>query len=361
MLAQCPCFESDQSDEHEYKGKGTARHDYYKGRIFELQPLPEPCPDYCADKERERLEPEEIESVDWAAGFTVMTAGSQQVMCEQKLFLYDDNFSPVFNDGGHLDAVAGNEIFDLKWRERDYGPQVAAYALMLMQSKGYETVTVYILFAERRRIQKLIFDRDSAASLVFGVVARSNDPNKQPTPCDYCGWCANRLRCKALNERVQAVVDGREDWKLGQYHASQINEPAEALKALHIARQVKKWCEGVEFHAKKICDLLTQEELAAHGFRWQDKKGRTFCADVLGAYNTLGLSAEEFLQACDLRLNTSKKYPDKKGAIELFAAKNGMKPTPAKKMVLAKLEPVLKRGEDSRSLVAIGDESTDES
>ena len=363
MLAQCACFESDST---EFAEAGTKRHKHLAARLavgnaprgctcIEDDPA-WLCPTCKLEDVEKNQSDEDTEGVEWAAEYITMMGS--EFDAEHRLTLYDDSWNEVFS--GTPDVVCGAEIFDLKWRERNYDAQMAAYALMLMQAKGYDKVIVHVLYAEPQRVQKLIFDEDSARRIVEPILAAAKDPNKQPTPCDYCGWCANRLRCKALLDRVQAVAAGREDWKLEQYHASQIETPEQAFRARKLAKQIIKWAEGVLYHTEKLADKMTPEQLREHGYEWKPKRGRQYCTDIFTAYELLGLDRELFAQACDLRLNTSKKYPDKKGISDIYKEKHELKLAPAKRVVLAKLEPVLKRGEDSRSLVEIGEESTDE-
>jgi len=349
MLQQCPCFESDST---EFAKDGNKRHDYLSVLLTGVSPL---LKDAIGNPMNGSLPPEEAEAVEWAADYIQMLINSDyQVDTEHKLSLTNEDFSEVMS--GTPDVVNGPVIYDLKWRERDYVAQMAAYALMLMQARDYQCVEVHLLFAERRKIVKLKFNWDSASKIVFDTIAAYRNPDKQPTPCDYCGWCANRVGCAALNERAKAVAAGREDWKLEQYHSSQIGQPVEMAKALKLARQLAKWCEAVEFHAKSM--VLAGAELP--GFRQQSKAGRQYCTNVAEAFTLSGLTQEKFLAACDIRLNTSKKYPDKQGLADIFAAANEMKKAPAKRTMLKKLEPVLKQSAPSISLVATGETETEE-
>ena len=66
------------------------------------------------------------------------------------------------------------------------------------------------------------------------------------------------------------------------------------------------------------------------------------------------------MRACDLRLNTSKTYPDKVGICDLAAKLNGMPLATARKRIKEKLAPVMKRGADGIKLVSLKGEQSDE-
>jgi hypothetical protein len=293
-----------------------------------------------------RFTDEDVEGVNWAYDYIVGHASiAFPLEVEKRLSLIGEDFKEVY--GGTPDAVAGFEFFDFKWRERDYIAQMAAYALIILSENDFEYVRAHVLFGDSQKAVVYQFTREEAYLIVSRVVRKATAPDREPTPCDYCGWCARKLTCSALNERAQAVAAGREDWKLEQYHSSAITSPVEMAKALRLARFLKKWCEAVEFHAKQMA-IVRGEQIP--GTHVAAKSGKQFCSAVGQAYELAGLAPREFLAACDLRLNTSKKYPDRKGLIDIYAAAKGIKKAAAKRELLKKLEPVLSRSNPSQSI-----------
>ena len=128
-------------------------------------------------------------------------------------------------------------------------------------------------------------------------------------------------------------------------------------------------CSMVSF-TPQIAKILKERDASAvslrtygvtvTGFELQTKKGKTFVSDIVEAFKLAGLPQEEFLKACALRMNTSKKYPDQRGVVDIYAALHGLKKAPAKRDLLKKLEPVVKTGADSVYLKAVGGEDETE-
>jgi hypothetical protein len=345
-LSECACFEPSASD---FAEAGTDRHAalraHFEGNDGALELLPE----------------EDAEGVRWAADYIRVKAplSDHPIRFEQPLSLILDDFSEI---NGTLDAVCHLDLFDLKWRERDYRAQLACYVLMRLQELGINaTITVHVLYAAFRRAEVFHLDETSARAIVLPIIDRALAPHPQPTPCSYCGWCANRLTCSALNERAQAVAAGREDWKLQTYHASKITSPAEMAKALTLARFLLKWAEAVNFHARQ---MAIQKGVSIPGYELKSKASRSSCADVLGAFHATGLSAEDFLKCCDVLLNTSKSNPDKRGLADVLKDNRSISKAAATRELKRILQPFMRTPKDQLYLKALndsGDEtSTDE-
>ena len=332
FLAQCPCWESSEGTGARDKDAGTLRHSLLKTM------LDNPDQKQFAV---EGLEPADVESVEWAAEYVRCHApmSDHPLRVEYHVNPMDAEFKPLFEHGGTLDVACGNVLFDLKWRERDYGAQMAAYALDMFQEHGFEEIIVHLLFGESKRAQVLKFTEAEALALVNGIIAKVNDPNKKPTPCDYCGWCSRRTTCPALLERANAVVAGRDDWKLDQWHASKIENAEQMGKALRLARQLSDWCESIEHHAKEMA--LKQGQIPV-GFKVQTRQGNRFVSSVTDAFPLVGLPQAEFLKACDVKPSS---------LFEAYAAFNGLKKATAEKEVERKLGDKMQRKPSTVSLV----------
>jgi len=331
FLSQCPCWVSDESHGGDWRDSGNLRHHVLSSMLDkrhgnqaeDLQMLPE----------------EERDGVQWAADYIDVHAPGldHQLHCERRLKLLDDNFNVVME--GTPDVVCGPELFDLKWRQRDYGAQMAAYAEMMFQENEWPEVRVHLLFAESKRAVTFVFTRAEAIALINSIIAKVNAPDRQPTPCDYCGWCARRLTCPALLERVNTVAVNREDWKLEGYHASEITSGQQMGKALKLARQIKDWCEGVEHHAK---EMAAKQGMIPEGFKIQTRQGNRYIPDVTQAYARAGLPQEEFLKACEVKFSS---------LVEATAGLHGIKKAQAERTVEEKLGDAIQRKSSSVSLV----------
>ncbi len=95
--------------------------------------------------------------------------------------------------------------FDLKTGQmRNYMEQMAAYALGNMEAMFADHWTCVLVFCDQRKTVTHEFTFEDAKRIVEDVVAGVLDVNKQPTACDYCGWCARRNTCPAV---VRPVAD----------------------------------------------------------------------------------------------------------------------------------------------------------
>jgi hypothetical protein len=265
------------------------------------------------------------------------------------------DFQPLFprdggmdDDGGTLDLECGPHLFDLKSRERDYWPQLAAYALALIQEHGYPEVHCHILFMVPRRYEVRTLTEADCLALIMPVI--ENAGRGEANPCDYCGWCAQQLTCPAKLAQVNAVVAGRPDWSLEQYHASQITTADEMGKALALASSLSKWAEAVKHFA---LEMVVNQGVVPTGYQIKPTKGKAYISDPAAAFQLAGLEQDVFLRCCDVRQNTSKKYPDKMGLADALARRDGLPLSKAKKQIKEKLSSVITTGKDGIKLVPI--------
>ena len=350
MLALCPCWESDGGRGQDYKDAGTSRHSALRA-LLENSPMPDGILD------------DDKDSAQWAADYIRLKSPTADfpLRCEHHVNPLDDQFEPLFENGGTLDASCGNQLFDLKSRERDYGAQMAAYALAIFQEYDFEFVEVHLLFTETRKIQVFKITEAEAVAVVNKITANVLNPQKQPTPCDYCGWCSRRVTCPALTSVARKVAAGYSDLEsVKSWHPSQMETGADLAVALNVWRTIlKKWGESLEYHA---LEAATKKGITIPGFELATKSGKTYVTDVPSAFKLAGLPQEEFLRGCQVRLVSSKTYKDQIGLIDIFKKFNGVeKSATAKRDLLKKLEPVVKKTKDSTYLKAVkGEEEESE-
>lgn len=331
FLSACPCWQSDGGNTE--TDAGTKRHQALK-RL--LTPDGIHVPDSSLD-----LPDADRDGVVWAADYIRCKAPMSEypLTVETRGYFIDRDFQRI---EGTPDVICGSHLFDLKWRERDYTAQMAAYALMMWEATpGIETITAHVLYGESKHFEVLTFDRESAEAIVQEVIDRANAADAQPTPCDYCGWCGKREECPALVKRVNAVVSGREDWELEQYHTSAIISAAEMGKALRLARHIADWCESVEHHAK---ELAVKSGLVPEGFKLQTRQGNRFIANIAECFARAGLPQDTFLSACEVKLSA---------LVEKAAYITGAPKAATERDLEAKLGDVVQRKPSTVSLVAI--------
>ncbi|HYE30261.1 MAG TPA: DUF2800 domain-containing protein [Methylomirabilota bacterium] len=324
-LAQCPCFESGPSSDD--AKAGTARHAalsaYLAGNDGPASQLPE----------------EDQEGIEWAAEYIRIHAdiASHPLRCEQPMTLLLDDWSEI---KGTPDIVCGTEIFDLKWRERDYLAQMAAYAWMRIQELPPGAgIKVHILFAQNRKAHVQTFDEHICRAIIQPIIDAARADDRKPNPCAYCDWCAHKVACPALQDRALAVAKGREDWQLEQYHTSQITEPTEMAKALVLAKLVKKWAEAVEHFA---AEMVVKQGKQIPGWRLQEKAGRRQCIDLQGAYTATGMPLDQFLPCCQITFGDLE---------EAYAKYHKVTKSAAAKEIKTKLAPFVEQGNPSQFLV----------
>ena len=336
MLAACPCWTPDESRGIKDKDAGTQRHEYL--RLLLTDP---------AKAAEMRDDVDGADTVDTFAEYVKVKAPTSDypLRCEFHVDpQYAADFKPIFENGGTLDVSCGTELFDLKTRERDYYGQMCAYALAIFQEYGFDRVKVHLLFAATGKWKTYSVTEAEAEKEVLRIVLTVTDNNRKPTPCEYCGWCSQRLFCQQSTVREIAV--GYSDLeKVKTWHPSKMETADEIAISLWVARNVlKHWLASVEFHA---LEAAQKKGMSLPGFELTTKAGKQYVTSTAEAFALCGLPQSDFLSACEPRLNTSKTYPDKVGIIDLYAKVNGLKKAQAKRSLLEKLAPVLKQGKDS--------------
>jgi hypothetical protein len=324
MLRQCPKFEGATS---EYAYAGTERHqkfaDYWRG----------------LDNALDDLDEDSQENMEWAVDYVTTHAANRDYTLE-----IEQKRSAVLPDGrkieGTPDLVCGPDIFDLKWRFRDYGPQMAAYAYMVLDEGKFPEVTTHILFANNQVARSRKWTVDLCWAVMHDIITNAESEWAAPTPCEYCGWCAKKLRCEALIQQVNIALASNPEWDLEQWHSSEITNAKQMGQALKIARTLSDWCESVEFHAK---ELATKQGIIADGFTLLSRSGKRFITDISGAFQATGLPQPEFLKACII---------NPKPLEEIYAKFHGMKKAPAARDLAVRLGPLIQRKPSVNMLVA---------
>ena len=338
FLAACPCWVSAEDRGEQDKNDGTLRHHAVAHAL-------------AGDRtELEALDSEDSEKVEWALEYIKTHSPDGHVMLiEQRISVLNDEFEEI--TVGTPDVSCGNQLFDLKWRERNYREQMAAYALGMMQRDGWPEVRCHVLAAWNKKAEVFTLSEDEAFDIINNVIREANHYDAKPVACDYCGWCAKRLTCPALTNPVQQIVDARDDieqlqksqfgiWLASGAHASQLNDAAVAGMVLKIAKRVGEWSEAVEHHCK---ELAIKQGIIPLGFKLQTRHGNRFISSVVEAFARAGLPQEEFLPICEIKLTA---------LVEKFAAINGMKAKQAERTVEEKLGDIVQRKPSTVSLVA---------
>jgi hypothetical protein len=161
----------------------------------------------CADESALQTLPDEdaVSAVCWAVDTARILAGDAYLEANEENLRIE---AACMTGTADLLCEGRNWSADLKTGQvRNYREQQAAYALGFMDRFFIEEWTVYLLFCDERKLERLHFTREEAEEIIREVKARRFDPLSVPTPCGYCGWCASRWKC---SQRLETVA-----WYLG--------------------------------------------------------------------------------------------------------------------------------------------------
>lgn len=332
-LAQCPFFSSTEAGKTEMLDRGRDRHEAFAALVTG-QPY-----DFW-----DALSAEEQESVTWAAEYVQMTRTDAPIKTEREISIQMVNDAEYLWYTGHIDATDETaNIWDLKWRWRNYREQLNAYALGLMEELNLERVKVHVLYGECQKAASweiTLAEAEAESDTIIDEVIQGQQGMSRPRACDYCGWCANQPVCPEMTNRAEAIRAGREDWALEQYHASDIDDPEEMARALKLAREIKGWCESVEFHAK----MLYQKTGALPGFTGKMRAGRRSISDLSKACALSGIPPEKFISVCSAPIGKLQ---------EIYRAERGSEYTSkaaSDRAFLAAVESVIEKAEDTLTL-----------
>lgn len=259
-----------------------------------------------------KLPPEDIEAAQWGAEKLRELGGLHHVETREEFLAMAVPWLSVI---GTADAVcrAGRWVADIKTgAQRDYSGQLAAYALACMNDAFCNEWTAHVVYVDQRQVRSYRFTRDEAEEKVRTTIERATSGEAEPTPCDYCSWCAHRPTCRALVRQstealalvaspgaslegiLQRILASPEElsafaanWKTAERF---IAEPAlEALKArLSAGEDIPGWrtttTTGREYvEAPAILAAakeVSKETLVfAMGGKMTGKAYRAFCAD----------------------------------------------------------------------------------
>jgi hypothetical protein len=134
-------------------------------------------------------------------------------------------------------------LFDLKTgQRRDYRPQMAFYALGLMQRYDERECEVHLVYSKYKETDVYTISRLEAEETVYGIEARVKDPARKETLCDYCSWCGRRDECQTLTDMVKITLG--EDFDSKDMGAK-----------MDAARKVTAWAAGVKRKATEAARL----------------------------------------------------------------------------------------------------------
>lgn len=316
---ECACYDGEivDADEDNDANAGTRQHEAHAKIIAGVH-------DWQAG-----LSSREQSNAEWVAETITETArsrgyGPHEIKCEQMLTYVDDDFNTVYF--GTCDAVYGPAIDDAKYGlMRDYFPQFCAYSLAKMQADGSKRVLFDVVYGMLRKVKNYVIDFETAKMVVDSVLAKRNDPDRKPTPCQWCSMCANKANCSAFLGRGLAVIP-----------AAQQNLPIENLASLPEALRLGVMRYVLSTYIEPWGDILKKATVEPVGYHKSQRIGRAYISDTVKAVSVLkesGVSDDYINQALSISMTAivdafRKQYPsaeekEAKQEIESRLAKAG--------------------------------------
>jgi len=258
------------------------------------------------------LTPEDQASARWGAEELRTLSGGYHVETREEHLGME---VPGLSKPGTADAVCirAQWVADIKTGQvRNYREQLAAYALACMHEHFANAWTAHVIYIDQRLRRTYTFTRDQAEAIVSEKIAHASSRLAEPTPCEYCSWCAHRDTCKALvrqSSEALALVQSETslteirdrilanpvelsafaaNWKLAE---KQIAEPVlDALKEkLAAGEDIPGWkvttSAGRQFVeapdiSKAAANVSKDTLILALGGKMSADKFRQFCADA---------------------------------------------------------------------------------
>jgi hypothetical protein len=171
------------------------------------------------------------------------------------------------------------------------------------------------------------FTYEQAKSLVEGILAEVANPNKKPTPSEYCGWCALKDSCSALGKAASdtlEIVDSDLNANLAQLKTYLADSPetlgAFLSKAAIFNDELVDWAKDLV--KTKLAD---GEEIP--GYKLQKVKGTDYIdpTEVAKSFTVSGATTQEIVKFLGDKVKASdmREFLDKRECDYQFGVVQG--------------------------------------
>jgi hypothetical protein len=187
--------------------------------------------------------------------------------------------------------------------------------------------TCVLLFCDQRISIRHDFSFEQAKAIVDEVIKGYVDPNKKPTPCDYCGWCKVKETCVAL---VQPIVLTKRIVEADQVQTSleelkkEITASPERLSKF--LRDAKVFEKQLWDYAKDEAKRLLKEGKEVPGWALQTQKGSEYfeAATIVDAATQTGAMLSDVIELMGGEVN-GKRFKDWAGKRGYFTGPDDSK------------------------------------
>jgi len=262
--AECPCYEStgdvdafDEREDHDetetdWAVRGTMQHSACACLLREEE---------TGHGHLMALTVTEKEEVLWAVQRVFDLAREHgfrpgDLRIEQRVSLFEDDLQVRYF--GTCDVRFGNVYIELKFGQpRNYFAQLAGYALPDLDEGSIAWAIAYVLYARRRRQLRWHIDRETARRIGYGILRKRENPYRKPQPCSYCGFCALKLACPAINAVVEHVGQQLPAWPAlpTADTSASTSDPVLMGKMRFLAKAfLEKWCKAVDFASRNMAE-----------------------------------------------------------------------------------------------------------
>lgn len=150
----------------------------------------------------EGLDALDMKAIERGVGYIREAAAGTRILSSE------EDTRITFPIPGTSDGIlpAKNHTLDVKTgRQRNYEPQMAAYAAGAMDRYFEDTWRTTIVYVDLELVEWRNWTMDEALSVLREIAAGAKDPFAAPQPCDYCSWCAHAATCPPRREAIESA------------------------------------------------------------------------------------------------------------------------------------------------------------
>lgn len=214
---------------------------------------------------------------------------------------------PGLSKPGTADAVCvrAKWVADCKTGQiRKYRNQLCCYALACMHEHFANSWTAHVVYVDQRVRRTYTFTREQAEATVSAVIAEASSRLAEPTPNEYCGWCAHANSCRALvRQSTEALALVKSDLALSDIRDQILANPVE------LSAFAANWKLTEKQIAEPVLDAL-KERLAAGedipGWKVTTGAGRQFVEADAIARASANVSKETLILALGGKMSADK-------------------------------------------------------